>query len=210
VATPTLFDAAPDLWADYETEGAPECAPSNGSTATTLRIVPKRSLRDHLEGVDLILEAIEQLDVENITEERKLELSTDLISALAGTRSKVDNVSQVIGMFEGLEASAAAEIERLKKRAATFARQRQRLIDYVLATMEASKLPKLEGNTSTLALRKNPPAVRIEDETAIPRAYFRFPVPPPVVDKAAIARDLKALREVPGARLVTSNRLVRS
>jgi hypothetical protein len=205
MATPTLFDQAPDLWDDYEAEAAPPAAP-----APALTLVPKRSLRDHIEGVDLILEALDQLDGENLSEERTLELSTDLISALAGTREKVDNVSRCIAMFDGLEASAAAENERLKKRAATFARQRQRLIDYTLATMEASKLPKLEGNTSTLALRKNPPSVRIDDETAIPRTYFRFPVPPPVVDKAAIARDLKALREVPGARLVTSNRLVRS
>jgi hypothetical protein len=210
MATPTLFDNAPDLWDAYETEGAPECAPSSGSTATTLRIVPKRSLRDHLEGVDLIIEAIEQLDAENITEERKLELSTDLISALAGTRQKVDNVNSVIGMYEGLEASAAAEIERLKKRTATFARQRTRLQDYVIATMEASKLPKLEGNTSTLALRKNPPSVRIEDETAVPRAYFRFPLPPPVVDKASIASDLKRGVEIAGVRLVQTQRLVRS
>jgi hypothetical protein len=205
MATPTLFDAGPDLWDDYETEAATPAA-----SVPTLTLVPKRSLRDHLEGVDLIIEAIEQLDAENLSEERKLELSTDLISALAGTRQKVDNVNSVLSMFEGLEASAAAEIERLKKRAATFARQRTRLTDYVLATMEASHLPKLEGNTSTLALRKNPPSVRVDDEAAIPRTYFKFPVPPPVVDKAAIARDLKALREVPGARLVTSNRLVRS
>jgi hypothetical protein len=76
--------------------------------------------------------------------------------------------------------------------------------------MEASKLPKLEGNTSTLALRKNPPSVRVEDEAAIPRNYFKFPVPPPVLDKTAVARDLKALREVPGCRLIQTTRLCRS
>jgi hypothetical protein len=163
-----------------------------------------------LEGVDLILEAIEQLDAENLTEERKLELSTDLISALAGTREKVDNVNTVISMWEGLEASAAVEIERLKKRAAGFARRRQRLTDYVLATMEASHLPKLDGETSTLALRRNPPSVCIDDMAQIPGEYLRYPVPALTVDKPAIARDLKAHHDVPGARLVQSVRLVRT
>jgi hypothetical protein len=76
--------------------------------------------------------------------------------------------------------------------------------------MTASDIPRLEGNIATLTLRRNPPSVRVDDETAVPRTYFRFPVPPPVVDKTALARDLKRGVEIAGARLVQSNRLVRS
>jgi hypothetical protein len=191
----------PDRVHRYE---APEPAPS------ALAIVPKGSLRSHIEGVDLILEALEQLDGENLTDQRKLELSEDLISALAGTRQKVDNVNSVLSMFEGLEASASKEIERLKARAARYANQRQRLTDYVLATMEASHLLKLDGETSTLALRRNPPSVCIDDMSQIPGEYLRYPVPALTVDKTAIARDLKAQHDVPGARLVQSVRLVRT
>jgi hypothetical protein len=196
----------PDLVDRYE---APEPAPP------ALAIVPKGSLRSRIEGVDLILEALDQLDGENLTDQRKLELSEDLISALAGTRQKVDNVNSVLSMFgggkkKGLEASAAKEIERLKARAARYANQRQRLTDYVLATMEASHLPKLDGETSTLALRRNPPSVCIDDMSQIPGEYLRYPVPALTVDKTAIARDLKAHHDVPGARLVQSVRLVRT
>jgi hypothetical protein len=191
----------PDRFDRYE---APEPAPP------ALTIVPKGSLRSRIEGVDLILEALDQLDGENLTDQRKLELSEDLISALAGTKQKVDNVNSVLSMFEGLEASAAKEIERLKARAARYANQRQRLTDYVLATMEASHLPKLDGETSTLALRRNPPSVCIEDMSQIPGEYLRYPVPALTVDKTAIARDLKAHHDVPGARLVQTVRLVRT
>jgi hypothetical protein len=49
--------------------------------------------------------------------------------------------------------------------------------------MEASKLPKLDGETSTLALRWNPPSVYVEDENAISRTYFRYPVPAALLTK---------------------------
>lgn len=182
------------------------------SVPAALTVVPRRSLRDYMQGVDLILEAIEQLDSETITEDRRSELSEDLISALAGTKQKVDDTNAVISMFEALEAAAAKEIERLQARTARFERQRTRLTDYVVATMTASKLKTLDGNTSGLSLRANPAKVEILDMAAIPKEYFRHkPPPPPEADKTSIARDLKKQREVPGARLSpTSFRLVRS
>jgi hypothetical protein len=205
-----LFDGAPDLYADYSPE-YDQRAPISAPVIEMPAPAPKQTLRDHLSGVELILAALDELDAaDQLTEEQKFALSEDLISALAGTRQKVDNVSRVLAMFEGLEASAAAEIERLKTRAARFARQRERLTDYVLATMQASNLRELAGDTVTLKLRQNPPRVAIDDEQAIPARLKRFkPAPPPEPNKTMIAAELKAGREVPGARLIESARLDR-
>lgn len=206
------FSDQPDPFSWSEAQIAEYDAAHAPPAALALALVPRRSLRDHMQGVDLILEAIEQLDAEGLTPERRDELSADLISALAGTKVKVDNVNAVISMFEALEDAAAKEIARLTARTARFVRQRERLVDYVTATMTASGLKALDGNTSGLQLRANPPKVEIVDTSAIPREYFRHkPAPPPEADRTALLRDLKKQRDVPGARIAaTTFRLVRS
>lgn len=173
------------------------------------------SLRAHIETVDGIAEAIEILDDESMTEQLRDELSMKLIEALAGTRQKVDRCSLVVGMFEHLEASAIAERERLDRRVKYYERQRERLETYVLAVLEASKLDRIEGETSTLQRKKNPAKVVIDDESLVPGEFLRLPkIPPPppaAPDKKAIAAALKAdPASCPGARLVPSFRLVRS
>jgi len=188
LALGTLFDGAPDLLDGFE------AAPA--TTALVLEMpAPKKTLRDHLEGVDLILETLDQLDAEDLTEARKVELSEDLISALAGTRAKVDNVHRALAMFEGLEAAAETEIARLAARVARFARQRERLTDYVMATMSASKLTQLDGETVTFKLRTNPVKVAIDDPDLIPQNLLRFKAPPPPEpNKDAIKSELKCGR----------------
>lgn len=181
--------------------------------APALEVVPKRSLRERIGGVDLILETIEALDAEDgMTPELQAELSAQLINEIAGTRAKVDATSSVLAMMDGLEAAAKKEVERLTIRANRFARQRERLTDYILATLQASDLARIEGDTSTLARRPNPAKVEITEIAAIPREYLRHkPAPPPEPDKTAIARDLKKERPVPGACLAPKTyRLVRS
>lgn len=186
----------------------------------TLAVVPvrdreavetRRTLADHVSGVETIIDTIEGLDDEALTDQDRLELSEMLIAELAGTRKKVDNVSAALSTWESLEAAASREIERLDARRQRFARSRERLTDYVLATMEASRIPKLEGDFVTLTRRMNPPSVRIDDAEAVPGAFLRVPpVPAPQPDKSAIARALKAGADVEGCRLVQTARLVRS
>ncbi len=186
-------------------------------SAPALSLIPKRmSLWEHVQDVDAIADLVFALDdAGSMTPEAEEQLQHALIRANAGTKAKVDRTASVLASFEAAEAFASAEAERLAKRAATFRRSRERLTDYVLATLDASKLDKLEGDTSTLARRKNPAKVIVDDETAIPIDFLRFPdeppPPPPVPDKAAIAKALKLdPASVPGARLVQTFRLVRS
>lgn len=180
-----------------------------------LTIVPRRSLGALVGGVEAIADAIEALDDETMTPELRDSLSEQLVEALAGTKKKVDSTSAVLAMFESLEAAAKAERERLEKREAYYARQTERLSTYVLAVLTASKLDKIDGETSTLAKRMNPPSVRIDvDVATLPAEFVRYaappPPPPPAADKVGLKRALTAGRVIDGVRLERSARLVRS
>jgi hypothetical protein len=199
-----LLDGAPDLNA-WEGDDAP-------AARAQLAVVPKRSLRDHVEGIDLIIETIEALEDDGeLTDETRDQLSAMLVTELAGTRRKVDNVNGALATWESLDAAAAKEIERLQKRRSRFARLTERLELHVLALLEASKLPAIEGNISTLARKKNPPSVQIADAAAVPADYLRTPpAPKPVPDKTLIKSALQAGAEIPGCTLAAGYRLVRS
>jgi len=111
----------------------------------TLSVVPapaekRRSLGDYVSGVDAIIDTIESLDAEDLPEADRQELSEMLIAELAGTRKKVDATNAALATWEGLEASAAREIERLDARRKRYARLRESLELYVLAILEASHL----------------------------------------------------------------------
>jgi hypothetical protein len=172
------------------------------------------SLREHVEGVEAIAEAIEQLDDETLAPEARDELSAALIEALAGTRKKVDAVASTLALFESLRIAAATEHDRLARRADFYARQTERLETFVLAILSASKLTSLDGEKSTLARRLNPPSVVVDDESAIPTEFLRWPPvppePPPVPDKAAIKKAILGGNTVYGCRLERTVRLVRS
>ena len=94
-------------------------------------VVAPTTLRAHIEGVEAIADTIEGLDDETLSDADRDELSAMLIGAIAGTQRKVDATANVFAMFEGLEASARLEKERLARRETFYARQIQRLTDYV-------------------------------------------------------------------------------
>jgi hypothetical protein len=171
----------------------------------------KRSLRSRVNAVDFIAATIEALDPEEVTDEVRAELSAQLIEELAGTREKVDATGRVFAMYETLIAGAKSEKERLAKREARFERLRQRLEDYVLALLTASKLDAIEGETSTLTKRNNPPRLDVTAPELVPAKYLRTPpAPGPVPDKDAIKKAIKGGAEVPGCQMVQGARLVRS
>lgn len=186
-------------------------------SAAALKLVPKRmSLFEHVADVENIADIVDALDRrDELTPELADNLQRALITAIQGTKAKVDRCASVICSFEAAEASASAEADRLKERAARLRRQREHLELNVLAVLEASGIDKIDGETSTLARRKNPAKVQIDCEQSIPWEFMRLPKPQPepqpAPDKAAIAAALKAKPDsVPGCRLESSYRLARS
>lgn len=122
---------------------------------------------------------------------------------------KVAGIEIVARTMEMHTPALDAEIERLtalKKRRQNAAKG---LRDYLLTNMQAMGITKLESPLFVIKLQNNPPSVDVYEPGLIPAEYMTKPVaPPPAPDKAAIAKSLKANTDVPGAKLVQSQRLV--
>lgn len=206
---------------DYPADDMPDVAPATFG----LSLVPDppaplpvgaRTLRGGLDAIAEILEEIDAIsqDEELSAEEREAAsalLVAALIPELAGTKKKVDTTNAVIGMYEHLVAAGKGERDRLVKRIRRFERCIERLESYVLATLTASKLDRLEGETSTLRRQLNPHSVAFVDgmdyERDLDDEFLRWTCEP---NKTAIKTAIKAKRDVPGASLVRLPRLVRS
>ena len=170
------------------------------------------SLRDRVMDLELLADTVEALDAEaDLTPELREDLARDIEQNIAGTREKVDRTGDVLSYFEVAQAAATKEIERLTARREHFARAQARLEKYVLSILQCSKLQKLEGHTTTLSVRQNPPSVVIAEGAVLPERFMRQPAtPPPVPDKSAIKTSLKHGLAIEGCALVQTPRLVRS
>ena len=73
---------------------------------------------------------------------------------------------------------------------------------------------RLDGDTSSVSARLNPPKLIVDDEASIPREFFHLPEPAPppepVPDKSLIKKAIAAGAVVAGCRLVQGCRLLRS
>lgn len=86
------------------------------------------------------------------------------------------------------------------------------LDQYVITNMQANGETEVAGEMVKFVLQNNPPSVVIEDANLIPNGFMRMPEPPPppkpAPDKKAIGDALKSGKEVPGAVLRRSVKLV--
>lgn len=102
-----------------------------------------------------------------------------------------------------------AEIARLKGLKEMRQRAAAGLRDYLKANMIATGILKIEAPLFKIRLQNNPPSVDVFEAATVPESFWVQPeTPPKVIDKKAIAAEIKAGREVPGARLVQGQRLV--
>lgn len=170
------------------------------------------SLVDRLDEVETILQTLESLEDSENSESYQQELQEQLIRTITGTREKIDKCGAALSALTAAANTADIEATRQQNRSKRFTARAACLESYLLATMTASQLPKLDGFVVTFAQRKNPHAVTVDDETQIPAAFLRTPPPPPPSpDKTAIKDALKLNpAAVPGCRLTQSIRLVRS
>lgn len=82
--------------------------------------------------------------------------------------------------------------------------------DYLLRCMELAEAAEITDRQTgvVLKVKRNPPAVAVDDEAAIPAAFLVVPPPPPPKpDKTKIKEALKAGEVVAGCRLVQGVRL---
>ena len=136
------------------------------------------------------------------------ELEADIARTLEMELRKVDGVCHMLAHFESHAQFAAAEIKRLQSAKKRYERASERLEAYVRAAMDLAGMRKLEGETSTLAIRTNPAAVYISNFESIP-AEFQVISTTVSIDKDRVKKALRAGVEVPGAELIHGERLER-
>ena len=116
-------------------------------------------------------------------------------------QAKAQNIAVII---KGLESDAEiikAEEKRLAERRKSSENKATWMKNYLEDELNNAGLDKIKTHTFTVALQKNPPAVVINDEKAIPAKYLTVIPEQYVVDKKAIAEAIKNGQEVPGAEL---------
>lgn len=150
-------------------------------------------------------------EFERLAESGELDpqLILDTLESLDGELN--DKAVSVAQFSRNIEATAAAVREAGKamlERAARLEKRAESIRNYLLLQMEFAQVSKIECPWFVISIRKNPPAVVIDDEAQIPDAYKVVPEPPPPrPDKAKIKDALRAGDDVPGARLVQGERL---
>ena len=126
-------------------------------------------------------------------------------------REKLYICAKMARNFDAEVATIKAAEEELAKRRKRKESRAQWMRDHILNSMKAAKIDKVDGPLLTIAVRNNPAAVIVDDESKIPKEYMRAPLPPPPPkpepDKAQIAAAIKAGKEVPGCHINVNQRL---
>ncbi|MCA1852853.1 MAG: siphovirus Gp157 family protein [Beggiatoa sp.] len=131
----------------------------------------------------------------------------DTLEGIEGQlQEKAVNIAK---FFRNLEATAQAikeAEEQMARRRRAFDARVKWLRDYLKASMEATGINKIESPWFRLTIQKNPPAVEILDEDAIPDKDTTEVVTK-TIDKAGIKAAFQAGEHVSGARLTQGTRL---
>lgn len=137
-----------------------------------------------------------------------LDALEDTLQAIeAAINVKARNIAIIIRQLSAQAAALDAEIKRLQARKQTAENRAKWLKNYLQTQMELAGNDKVKTDLYTIAIQKNPPAVVIRDDTAIP-AEYRIVIPEQhVPDKKRIAAALMAGQSVPGAELVQGRSL---
>lgn len=123
-------------------------------------------------------------------------------------QTKAQNTVFVLRNLESTaEAIKQAEVEMAQRRRAIEARA-ERLKTYVFECMQMAEIEKIECPHFRISIRNNPGSVDVFEPGLVPSEYMKTPEPPPPTpDKTAIKNAIKNGEEVPGARIVTTQRL---
>lgn len=124
----------------------------------------------------------------------------DTLEAVGGEiEEKADGYAKVIAQMKSDTEGLKAEIARLTAKKAVLENNIQRIKDALQAAMEATGKTKFKTALFGFGIQKNPPSAVLDDEKMIP-AWYLIPQDPKI-DRAAILKDLKAGKEVPGAHM---------
>lgn len=136
------------------------------------------------------------------------EVVSDTLESISGDlEAKATNVAMFV---RNLEASAAAikeAVAAMSARRKAIENRAASVRQYLLDNMQRTGITKIECPYFKIALRTNPESVVIDNEAAIPADYLREIPARHEPDKAAMKSALQDGYEIPGARLVRTQRV---
>lgn len=137
------------------------------------------------------------------------EVIADTLEGLDGDlQAKAQNTAMVVRNLEGLVLAIKDAEARMYERRKAAENRIAAIKHYILRSMQAGGVSKIETPHMRIAVRKNPQHVEIDAGSQIPGEFWRIPdAPPAEIDKAAIKKALSAGIEVPGAHLAQDERL---
>lgn len=112
-----------------------------------------------------------------------------------------DKAENIVKLIKSIEADIKAykeEETRLSTRRKTLENKVKGLKEYLESSMIALDKKDIKGKIFTLAIKKNPPSVVIDDLNILPKEYKKIEEKE---DKEKIKEDIKKGIEVPGARV---------
>lgn len=120
----------------------------------------------------------------------------------------LENLAKMVCNLESAAGGVQKTLESLQTRHAALERASQRGRRLILDLLQTARRERATTALFSLAIKKNPPFVVIDQETALPPAYLHhYEAPPPAPNKKAIADALKAGIPVPGVHSEQSVRL---
>jgi hypothetical protein len=145
---------------------------------------------------------------QSIAEQEMFDVSqqTELAAYLEGAVEKRDRLGEFIMRMESEAEAIRNEEKRLAERRHVFEKIAGCMREGIHQQMRDWELKKVEGAMFTFAVQACPASVEITDEAQIPGEYVDYK---PQVDRNKVKEDLKAGKEVPGARLVTDKTSLR-
>lgn len=133
-----------------------------------------------------------------LTPEEIQEQGNDLALAL---KNKSTSIIGYVRNSELMSEAIKNEIDRLTAMKKAVDNRIDKFKEYVKENMQHLEVEKIETELGTLSIAKNPASVEIYDETLIKDEYKKEKVTISI-DKTAIKNDIKAGKEVQGARLI--------
>ena len=131
----------------------------------------------------------------------------DTLEAVAGDfEDKAKAVSAVVRNMDAFIEQMKEAKRELDDRIKAFENRQERLRNYLLDNMKRTGITKIESPYFTIALKKNPPSVIIEDEGEIDGKWWKHKTVSSI-DKQRIKDALLAGDDVPGAKLESGERV---
>ncbi|ELD8294934.1 siphovirus Gp157 family protein [Listeria innocua] len=141
----------------------------------------------------------------NLAEQLDPELLKDTLESIDDElETKAENVAFVIKELEGQSLILEKETKRLAERKNTINNNVKRLKQSLFDAMITANKQKIKTNLFTLDIRKNPPSLIVEDESKLLNYLIEQPKK---LDKTKLGNDLKKGIEVPGAKIIQTERL---